>query len=193
MLGATGSIYAVRREAVAPLPADVLLDDVYLPFAGVSRGFRIYFEEQAKAYDLPTSLNLEFRRKVRTQAGVYQILKYFPSLLWPSNKRFLHFSSHKIGRLLLPFAMIAAAISSFGLPAPWRSLALACQGVFYAAALIDPVVPEKTPLKRLTAVIRAFTVLVTAALCAIAVFVLPARQLWKESKVTTTAPGSSSE
>ena len=87
MLGATGSIYAVRREAVAPIPPDVLLDDVYLPFIAVFRGYRIYFEEQAKAYDLPTSLRSEFRRKVRTQAGVYQIIRYFPSLLWPGNSQ----------------------------------------------------------------------------------------------------------
>ncbi len=184
MLGATGSIYAVRREAVEPMPADILLDDVYLPFVAVSRGFRIYFEDQAKAYDLPTSLKSEFRRKVRTQAGVYQIIRYFPSLLWPGNHRFIHFVSHKFGRLLLPFALILMALSSCGLPEPWRILALFAQGAFYLAALVDPVIPEKTLLKRLTAVIRAFTVLVAAALCALAVFVMPARQLWKETKVT---------
>jgi biofilm PGA synthesis N-glycosyltransferase PgaC len=185
MLGATGSIYAVRREAVAPIPPDVLLDDVYLPFVAVSRGYRIYFEEQAKAYDLPTSLQSEFRRKVRTQAGVYQIVRYFPSLLWPGNRRFIHFLSHKFGRLLLPFAMILLFLSSFGLPQPWKTIAVAGQVLFYMIAVADPIVPEKNPLKRLSAVIRAFTVLVAAALCALCVFVVPAQQLWKETNVTT--------
>lgn len=185
MLGATGSIYAVRREAVAPIPPDVLLDDVYLPFIAAFRGYRIYFEEQAKAYDLPTSLRSEFRRKVRTQAGVYQIIRYFPSLLWPGNRRFLHFFSHKFGRLLLPFALVLLAISSFGLPDPWRIYALALQGLVYAAALADPVVPERTLVKRLTATTRAFLVLVTAALCAVSIFLFPARTLWKETKVAT--------
>nr|MDQ2712567.1 hypothetical protein [Acidobacteriota bacterium] len=183
MLGATGSIYAIRREAAAAIPAEILLDDVYLPFVAVSRGFRIYLEEQAKAYDLPTSLRSEFRRKVRTQAGIYQILKYFPELLWPGNRRFVHFASHKMGRLLLPFAMMIVAVSSFGLPNPWRSVALIFQGAFYFAVFADPIVPEQAPLKRLTAVIRAFTVLLAAAFCALSVFVLPARQLWKETKV----------
>lgn len=183
MLGATGSICAVRRKAVGPIPADVLLDDVYIPFFAVSRGFRVYFEDHAKAYDLPTSLHSEFRRKVRTQAGVYQIIRYFPWLLWPGNRRFVHFFSHKFGRLLLPFALILLFASSFGLPGPWRIAALAAQGAFYLAALLDPVIGEGTPLKRVTAVIRAFVVLVAAAFCALAVFVLPARQLWKETKV----------
>ena len=183
MLGATGSIYAIRRQAASSIPAEILLDDVYLPFVAVSRGFRIYLEQQAKAYDLPTSLRSEFRRKVRTQAGIYQILRYFPELLWPGNRRFVHFASHKIGRLLLPFAMIIVAVSSFGLPKPWRSVALILQGLFYLAVFADPMVPERAPLKRLTAVIRAFTVLLAAAFCALSVFVLPARQLWKETKV----------
>ncbi len=184
MLGATGSIYAIRREAFAPVPPQVLLDDVYVPFVAVQRGFRIYFEEQAKAYDLPTTLESEFRRKVRTQAGVYQIIGYFPWLLWPGNRRCLHFCSHKLGRLLLPLAMIAVAVASFGLPMPWRFFALGLQGIFYLLALADPVVPERSPLKRLSAVIRAFTVLVAAALCALSVFFVPARELWKETKVT---------
>ena len=194
MLGATGSIYAVRREIAGAIPSEILLDDVYVPFVAVSRGYRVYLEEQAKAYDLPTSLHSEFRRKVRTQAGVYQIIKYFPALLWPGNRRFIHFASHKFGRLLLPFAMILAAAASFGLADPWRWVVLAGQLAFYLAALLDPIIPEKTAPKRLTAVIRAFVVLVAAAFCAVAIFVLPAQTLWKETKVSSTtreASGSS--
>ena len=109
MLGATGSIYAIRRELAPQIPPEILLDDVYVPFAAAFRGSRIYFEDEAKAYDLPTALQAEFWRKVRTQAGVYQILFHFPALLSPFNRRFVHFLSHKMGRLLLPFALLAAA------------------------------------------------------------------------------------
>ena len=183
MLGATGAIYAIRRELAIPIPPEILLDDVYIPFTAVFKGSRIYFEDRAKAYDLPTALHSEFWRKVRTQAGVYQILFRFPALLWPGNRRGAHFLSHKVGRLLLPFAMIVAAVGSFGLPDPWRVITIGAQAFFYALALIDPLVPEKNPLKRFSAVTRAFVVLVAAALCALAVFILPARRLWKETKV----------
>ena len=182
MLGATGSIYAIRRELAVPMPPEILLDDVYEPLAVAFRGQRIYFEDQAKAYDLPTSLHSEFWRKVRTQAGMYQILFCFPTLLSPFNRRFIHFLSHKVGRLLLPFAMLAVAFASFFLLEPWRLLALAAQGGFYSLALLDLAIPEKTALKRLTSVIRAFVILTAAAFCALAVLVLPAQKLWKETR-----------
>jgi poly-beta-1,6-N-acetyl-D-glucosamine synthase len=188
MLGATGSIYAVKREAMATIPPEILLDDVYVPFAAVSKGYRVYFDQTAKAYDLPTSLNSEFRRKIRTQAGVYQIIRYFPFLLWPANSRCIHFASHKLGRLLLPFALLLMLVSSFFLPGPWRVLALLSQLAFYLLAAIDPIVPERTPVKRLSAVIRAFIVLVGAALCAVSIFFIPAQALWKETKVTSARP-----
>jgi cellulose synthase/poly-beta-1,6-N-acetylglucosamine synthase-like glycosyltransferase len=185
MLGATGSIYAIRRELAVAVPADILLDDVYVPLVVAFRGYRIYFEDEAKAYDLPTSLNSEFWRKVRTQAGVYQILERFPALLSPFNPRFIHFLSHKFGRLMLPYAMLGALLFSFFLPAPWKLPLLAMQGMFYGLAAVDPLISERNPLKRLSAVIRAFVVLVAAAACALRVFFQPAQQLWKETRVGT--------
>ena len=183
MLGATGAIYAVRRNLLAAMPSDTLLDDVYLPFVAAFQGSRIFFEDTAKAYDYPTSLQSEFRRKVRTQAGIYQILARFPQLLWPGNHRFIHFLSHKLGRLLLPFAMLTAFGSSLFVPQPLGGIAVTAQLAFYTAGLLDPVIPEGSSVKKLTAVIRAFLVLVGAALCAVAVFFLPAQRLWKETKV----------
>ncbi len=190
MLGATGSIYAIRRELASPMPSNTLLDDVYIPFAVVSRGYRIYFESEAKAYDLPTSLQSEFWRKVRTQAGVYQITFSFPTLLSPGNPRSIYWISHKIGRLLLPFALIAIAVTSFWLPEPMRSTVLAGQAIFYLLAGLDRFIPEKSLFKRLTGVARTFIVLVAAALCALAVFLLPAQRLWKETRVNLPRPSA---
>ena len=183
MLGATGSIYAIRRELAAPVPEGILLDDVYLPFVIAFQGRRIYFEDQAKAYDLPTSLQSEFWRKVRTQAGVYQIIAAFPRLLWPGERRFLYFVSHKVGRLMVPFALLAVLMSSFMLPSPWKSVLIGAQAFFYMIAAVDPLVPERNPVKRLSAVIRAFVVLVAAAGCGVVVLFRPANQIWKETKV----------
>jgi hypothetical protein len=176
----------MRASLTESLPADTLLDDVHLPFVAAFKGYRIYFEDDAKAYDFPTSLQSEFRRKVRTQAGIYQILARFPQLLWPGNRRFIHFLSHKLGRLLLPFAMLAALFSTFFLAQPLMVLAATGQVLFYGLGLLDPLMPERTRLKRLTAVIRAFLVLVAAALCATAIFFLPAQKLWKETRVSVT-------
>src|SRR5205085_2641067 len=112
VMGATGAIYAMRRELAVPLPADTLCDDMYLPLAAFVRGYRVVFDESAKAFDYPTALQTEFRRKVRTLAGVFQIVGAFPWLLSPANPMWIHFVSHKLGRLLLPWALLLLFMSS---------------------------------------------------------------------------------
>jgi len=188
VLGATGCVYAMRRELSVTLPANTLLDDVYLPLAAFFRGFRIVMEERARAFDSPTSLRTEFSRKVRTLAGVYQLVSAFPALLGPDNRMWIDFVSHKIGRLLLPFALIGLAASSFTLPGFWRPVILASQALFYGAAAADAVVPESWFLKRATSPVRTFVVLMAASLCATSIFFRPGQSLWKQTRVTAAKP-----
>ena len=124
----------MRSELANPIPPGTLLDDMYLPLIAFFRGYRVVMEDAALAYDIPAVLNSEFRRKVRTLAGVYQIIGRFPALLTPANRMWIHFVSHKLGRLLLPFALLAIAVSSFALPRPFRGMALLAQAGFYALA-----------------------------------------------------------
>jgi len=178
--GASGSIYAMRRELAVPIPPGTLLDDVYLPMAAFFRGYRVIFEEKAVAYDIPASLETEFRRKVRTQAGVYQVIKSYPELLGPGNRMWIHFVSHKLGRLLLPHALLILALASFGLPGTWRLAALSAQAAAYGLAALDWVVPEKWPLKRITSPMRTFMVLMMAALCGMSILFRPSGAFWRE-------------
>ena len=124
VLGATGCIYAMRRELAVELPAGTLLDDVHLPLSAFFRGYRVILDDSAKAFDFPTSLNAEFRRKVRTQAGMYQIMRSFPALLGPRNRMWIHFVSHKLGRLLLPATLLVALGASVLLPWPYSLVAV---------------------------------------------------------------------
>ena len=150
MPGATGCIYAMRRELASPLPEGTLNDDMYLPLGAFFEGFRVIMDESALAFDYPTPLAAEFRRKVRTLAGVYQIVGSYPALLGPGNRMWIHFVSHKLARLLMPWAMIVAAVASFGLPAPWRFWAIGVQAFAYTLALADAWLPPNFPLRRLT-------------------------------------------
>jgi glycosyltransferase involved in cell wall biosynthesis len=184
VMGATGCIYAMRRELAAHVPADTLNDDMYLPLGAFFRGYRIILDESALAFDYPTALASEFRRKVRTLAGVYQIVGYYPALLGPHNRMWIHFFSHKLGRLLMPWAMIAAGLTSLGLPAPWKAWAIGAQATAYMLALADAWLPAGFPLKRFTAPARTFVVLMIAALCALSILFVPARVLWKETRVS---------
>jgi cellulose synthase/poly-beta-1,6-N-acetylglucosamine synthase-like glycosyltransferase len=178
VIGATGCIYAMRSELAAELPADTLADDMYLAVAAFSKGYRVILDDSAKAYDDPTHLSSEFHRKVRTLAGVYQIIGYYPSLLWPGSRMWLHFVSHKLARLVLPWVLVTLAVTSFWLH-NWRPIVLWCQVAFYALAAIDGIVPESWGFKRVTSLVRTFVVLMAASLCAVLVLFVPPRKLWK--------------
>lgn len=179
MFGASGSLYAIRRDLAVPIPVDLLLDDVYLPLAAFFRGYRLVMDSRARAYDDPTALDTEFQRKVRTLAGNYQILLAYPALLGRANRMWVHFMSYKLGRLLLPWSLITVAISSVYLPQPWRAGALAAQGIFYGLAALDRFVPPNTPLKRVSTPVRTFVTMMIAALRGLTVFFVPPRSLWK--------------
>ncbi len=183
MCGATGCIYALRRDLARPLPADTLLDDIALPLGAFFAGYRLIVEPEAKAYDLPSPMGSEFSRHVRTLAGVWQLLARFPQLLGSGDRMRLHFLSHKFGRLLMPYMALVAALSSFGLADPWRALALASIGGAGALALLDLLTPESWPLKRLTSPFRTLVVMQAASLCSCSVFFLPAQRLWKQTRV----------
>jgi hypothetical protein len=99
----------------------------------------------------------------------------------------IHFFSHKVGRLLLPFALLLIAASGFGLPGPWNRLAIIGQALFYGLAVIDRWVPDKNPLKRLSSVIHTFVVLMLASLCAVSIFFVPPRSLWTETRASDRA------
>ncbi len=179
VIGATGCIYAMRRELAKLLPAATLADDMYLPLAAFFKGYRVILDESAKAFDHPTNLPAEFRRKIRTLAGVYQIVGLYPALLGPKNRMWFHFVSHKLARLMLPWALLVMVGTSFGLPDPWRVIAWCGQAAFYGLASLDGIVPESSQLKRVTSPARTFVVLMAASLCAVVVIFVPARKLWK--------------
>ncbi|MCU1238593.1 MAG: glycosyl transferase, family 2 [Candidatus Solibacter sp.] len=190
VMGATGCIYAMRRSLATPLPPGTLNDDMSLPLGAFFQGYRVVFEESALAFDYPTQLASEFRRKVRTLAGVYQVTKQYPALLGPGNRMWIHFVSHKLARLLMPWAMIVAAISSVFLPAPWNYWALGAQAAGYGVALLDPWLPDGFPLKRISSPALTFIVLMAASLFAVSILFVPARLLWKETRVSAERPAA---
>lgn len=181
--GSTGAIYAMRRELARQLPEGLLLDDVYQPLCAYFQGYRVTWEPGAKAFDYPASLKTEFRRKVRTLAGVYEIMGKFPRLLIPNHRLWFHFVSQKLGRLLLPYACIIVLVSSFFLPDTLRNLALAGQVALYGLALLDKLTPDTFPLKRLSSPASTFVALMAAAVVgAVAVIFVSPDRLWKPTR-----------
>src|SRR5262249_15488235 len=137
-LGVTGAIYAMRRRLFRPLPHDTILDDVLVPMRAVLAGYRVVFSEQAYAFDRAAlDAGAEHRRKIRTLAGNIQILGQEPRLLVPLvNPVWLQYVSHKLGRLLVPYALLALFASSVALTGthPIYALALGMQCALFLLA-----------------------------------------------------------
>jgi cellulose synthase/poly-beta-1,6-N-acetylglucosamine synthase-like glycosyltransferase len=146
-LGVTGAIYAMRRWLWQPLPPDTILDDVLGPMRLVLRGYRVAFEGQAKAFDATArDASAELRRKVRTLAGNFQLLVQEPRLLLPGvNPVWVQFMSHKVGRLIVPYALVALYVASgaLALESWFYAAAFAAQSVFYGLALYGAVLDRR--------------------------------------------------
>ncbi|MCD6505949.1 glycosyltransferase family 2 protein [Candidatus Poribacteria bacterium] len=139
VVGATGAIYAIRRELFHPIAEDIILDDVLIPMRVALQGYRVVFEPKAKAFDpIAPDPKREFIRKVRTLAGNFQLFLRFKELYNPFRNRLLfQMISHKVFRLLVPFALIFAFILNASLisTAPFYKGALIAQLLLYLAAL----------------------------------------------------------
>jgi hypothetical protein len=154
----------MRRADWAPLPEDLILDDVWIPTRLGLEGKRVAAVTEAEAYDTAFEDDDEFRRKVRTLAGNYQLFSLLPALLVPGKNPFwFELCSHKVMRLVAPWLMLAlAAATVAGVAAggagarAWTLLAIA-QAAFYGAAALGK------RAGRLAGVARTFVVLNAAA------------------------------
>jgi len=136
-VGATGAIYAIRRDLFEPLPKDTLLDDVLIPMRIVRKGYRVLFDPQAKAYDrLAATAREEFTRKIRTITGNFQLFTRECWLLNPfRNRLWFQSVSHKGLRLLIPLFIGGAFVTNIILADIWLyQWCLALQVLFYSAA-----------------------------------------------------------
>jgi cellulose synthase/poly-beta-1,6-N-acetylglucosamine synthase-like glycosyltransferase len=137
-VGATGAIYAIRRPLFEPIPANTILDDVLIPMMVVRRGYRVVFDERARAVDGPSATpRQEFVRKARTIAGMFQLFCRERWLLHPFwNRLWFETWSHKVLRLAAPPLQVAVLACSFVLrDALFYRLMLLGQCVFYATAI----------------------------------------------------------
>jgi len=131
-VGATGAVYALRRDDWVDLPAHVILDDVFTPMAIVMGGKRVRFVEDATAIETRSvSMDQEYARKVRTLTGVLQLCAWLPATLSPRrNPIWLQFWIHKLLRLLTPYLLLMLGASLIGGLVVWSGSALRTLAVF---------------------------------------------------------------
>ncbi len=180
VVGATGAIYGVRRELLVNVPDETILDDVYIPMHVARRGARIIFDPRARAWDSPDQGTArEFTRKVRTLSGNYQLLQLASWLLTSANPLRFQFVSHKLLRLVVPFALLAMLLASFLTPGVFYRGAVFFQLAFYTLSFLGLAhLLRRGPLARVADAARTFVLLNSAATVAFANFVAGRKAAW---------------
>jgi cellulose synthase/poly-beta-1,6-N-acetylglucosamine synthase-like glycosyltransferase len=176
LVGVTGALYALRKEHLGELPKHIVLDDMWVPMRIRLQGLRVVMVGAAIAYDQAFEDSREFSRKVRTLAGNYQLFAMMPALLIPFvNPSWFETMSHKVFRLLCPWALIAllAATALLARDNIYAQTFLTLQGLFYLAALIGP------RAGKIPGIARTFVVLNAAAIFGLFRFLKsPGRIAW---------------
>lgn len=115
-VGVTGAVWAMRRALWAPVPAGLILDDVFTPMRLVLDGHRVGFAPAARATDTRRfGTEQEYRRKVRTLTGVIQLCAWLPAVLVPRrNPVWAQFLFHKLLRLATPWLVLGGVAGFAG-------------------------------------------------------------------------------
>ena len=145
LVGANGSIYALRRELFDELAPEIISDFV-MPLRVWRKGFRVVYAPRARATEHSgKSFGEEFRRRTRIIARSLHGLRREAGVLNPfAHPGFaLQVFSHKVLRWLAPFFLLGALASSGLLyqEQPYRALFWA-QGGFYLLALAGNLAPR---------------------------------------------------
>ncbi|MBV5329477.1 MAG: glycosyltransferase family 2 protein [Chlorobium sp.] len=138
VVGVTGAVYAIRKKLYQYLPPETILDDVLTPMNIIMQGYRVIFDSNALAYDSPSrDVGHEWKRKVRTLAGNWQLISLRKDLLNPfKDKLMFRFFFHKIARLLVPGFLVLLLITSILQSGIFFGLISVMQILVYLTALL---------------------------------------------------------
>ena len=180
--GVSGAIHALRRELAPTLPTGLILDDMYMPATTLFAGRWVWMARDAVALDTASQdESEEFRRKLRTLAGNWQLMVKLPRLLNPfTNPAWFAFVSHKLLRLVAPWALLAALVASFCAGQPFYLAVFVLQLLAYTVAMLAIFCPHAMARIPLAATAGTFVMLNVAALLSLPASLRGSRTLWKK-------------
>jgi poly-beta-1,6-N-acetyl-D-glucosamine synthase len=149
VVGAAGELFSLRKLLYEPLPDNVILDDFVLSLRAAQKGFRIKYEPEAYAMELPSfSMEDEQKRKIRIAAGGFQAIGMLLPLLafWRYPRLSFLYISHRLLRwtlspLCLGLAFISNAILATGKEPLYIGLYIV-QVLFYGMAALTVILPS---------------------------------------------------
>jgi cellulose synthase/poly-beta-1,6-N-acetylglucosamine synthase-like glycosyltransferase len=142
IVGASGALFACTSAVFDELLPEALSRDFAAPLVAREQGLKSVLVREAHC-SVPRSVSLgrEYRRKVRTMSRGLETLFFKRHLLNPFRYRMfaIQLASHKLIRWLVPWAMVAIAISIASLAltgVPWARWASLGLGLSVAAGLV---------------------------------------------------------
>jgi cellulose synthase/poly-beta-1,6-N-acetylglucosamine synthase-like glycosyltransferase len=159
MMGADGSLYAIRRALHHP-PPDHIIDDMYVSLMILCGGHRVIQASDALAYEESVvSAREEFNRKIRIACQAFNVHR----LLWPQLRKLdritlYKYVSHKLIRWFTIYllAIAGVAFEAALIAAGHAQLAVALF-LCSAAALLLGCVSSMKPFAQVAGVMAAFT------------------------------------
>lgn len=143
VVGAAGELFAIRTSCFEAVPRDTIIEDFYLTLRIAQDGYRVIYEPDACAEELPSANSgEELKRKIRIAAGGIQSVVRLKSLLNPLRYGLLSFQyiSHRVLRwTLAPLSLLIILLSNMALAlagSAFFQFLLAGQMLFYSFALL---------------------------------------------------------
>ncbi|MCH7575725.1 MAG: glycosyltransferase family 2 protein [Candidatus Marinimicrobia bacterium] len=139
ILGAHGSLYAIRKHLFQPLVTGIINDDYIIPMQIVEQGYRSVYADDAISTEIAaTTIAGEAMRRRRINIGNVQQLFVLRNLLNPlRGKIAFQFISHKLLRLLSPAFLLALMISAVCIGGPFYSTIFVLQLLFHALGVAN--------------------------------------------------------
>lgn len=142
VVGAAGELFSLRKSLYEPVGNEVILDDFIISMGVTRKGFRIVYEPDAYAMELPSfSIGDEQKRKIRIAAGGFQAMNMLGSLFnfWKHPSLTFLYISHRVMRwttspICLVLAFVSNAILFFDPGTVLYRLLFIGQALFYGMA-----------------------------------------------------------
>lgn len=191
-VGVYGGFYAIRRELAVQQPVGTILDDMFQPLSIIRQGYRSVLDPKAWVYDIwPKKAQGEYRRKVRTLAGNFQLFQLAPWSLTPQNPVLFQFVSHKVMRLIVPYLIILMFASTVTLAFSSSTYAALAALEFLTCTVATISLVRRIPgIQRIAAPVGALLVLNAAAIAGLYRFFTTRGPLWKIWNAHELAPRS---
>jgi biofilm PGA synthesis N-glycosyltransferase PgaC len=200
VVGAAGELFSFRSSLFEAIPDNVILDDFVSSLKVAQKGYRIVYEPDAYAIELPSlSLQDEKKRKVRIAAGGFQAIGLLTPLLafWKYPRLSFLYISHRLLRWALsPFCLVLAFLSNGMLLLPKAALFLGSAGLpltllflgqlcFYGIAAMASLSPSLRQRSRLAKLAYYFTFMNACAILGFFRFLRGNQKaIWEKAKRT---------